>query len=121
MAEKQYRTVLGIVQFDPRDGEAAGKPVRNIVVRATGFKDQSVKVYATIWPSHRAVDVQRGDVVLMEGTYSQGKGQSKDGDPITYHNLSVTRLAVLGAASDGERVEVENETGDDTGDDDIPF
>jgi hypothetical protein len=121
LAEKQYRTVIGIVQFDPKEGEAAGKPVRNIVVRATGFKDQSVKVYATIWPSHASIDVKRNDVVAIEGTYSQGKGQTQDGSPIVYHNLSVTRLAVLGASSEGERVEVENAGGDVADDDDIPF
>lgn len=121
MAEKQYRTVIGIVQFDPKDGEAAGKPVRNIVIRQAGFKEQSVNVYVTVWPSHEDIEINRGDVLLVEGTYSQGKGQAQDGSPRVYHNISATRIAKLGVAVEGRRPEVEDGGDDEVADDDIPF
>lgn len=121
MSENVYRTILGIVQFDPKDAEAAGKPIRSITIRATGFKEQSVRVFATLWPSHAHVKIEKGDVVIVEGKYTQGKGE-KDGAPVTYHNLSVNRIAVLAKVDEGKRVETVNDgADDDAADDDIPF
>lgn len=102
MADKQYRTVFGIVQFEPREGTAGDKPVRNITVRQTGFGPTAVRVSATLWPSHSHVEVEEGDVVILEGAYTQNKGTDKNGEPITYHNLSVNRIAVLGKADGGK-------------------
>lgn len=122
MSEKQYRTVMGIIQFDPKDGEASGKNVRNIVVRNTGFKEQAQKVYVTVWPSHAEVPLAVDDVVIVEGTYTQGKGKNEDGSPRTFHNISANRIAKLGQAQRGTRVDVENVPADDAADDDdIPF
>lgn len=121
MSEKTYRTVLGIVQFEPRDQEAAGKAVRNVTIRNIGFKEQAVRTYLTLWPSHAGVAVKQGDVVIAEGAYSQGKGE-KDGKPVVYHNISVNRIAVLATVDEGTRVETVNDTtDDDASDDDIPF
>jgi hypothetical protein len=109
-SNKQYRTVIGFVQFDPREGNAAGKDVRNIAVRATGFKEQAIRVSATLWPSHADVAVEKDDLVAIEGSYTQTKGEKDDGTPVTYHNMSVSRIAVLGKGNSGVKVEVENET-----------
>lgn len=119
----QYRTVMGIVQFDPKPGEAAGKQIRSVVIRQVGFKEQSQKVYITLWPSHDDIEIERGDVLLVEGKYSRGSGTSQSGESVTYHNISASRVAKLGAASDGKRPEVANagDEGDDAGGDDIPF
>jgi single-stranded DNA-binding protein len=117
-----FRAITGAIQFEPKEGEAGGKPVRNIVVRQTGFKDQNIKISATVWPSHAHVELAEGMVVFLEGKFSQNKGQDKDGNPRTYNNLSVTRLAVLGTVDGGKKVETVN-TEDDpqADDDDIPF
>jgi hypothetical protein len=120
VSEKQYRTVMGIVQFEPREGEAAGKPIRSVTIRNIGFKEQAVRVYLTVWPSHADVEIKEGDVVLAEGAYTRGSGE-KDGKSITYHNISVNRLAVLGAINAGKRVETVNDDDDAGDDDDIPF
>lgn len=124
MAEsnKQYRTITGFVQFDPREGQAAGKDVRNITVRPTGFKEQAVRVSATLWPSHENVKVEKDDLVTLEGAYSQTKGTNEEtGETRVYHNISVSRIFVHGKGNSGVRVDVENAASDDTGDDDIPF
>lgn len=123
MAEKQYRTVFGIVQFDPKDGEAAGKPIRNVVIRQVGFQQQAVKVYITIWPSHEDVEVARGDILIVEGSYTRGKGTDKDtGEEIVYHNISASKIGKLGSVSDGKRPETTSDDTDDApADDDIPF
>jgi hypothetical protein len=121
LAEAQFRTIIGIVQFDPREGQAGGKDVRNITVAATGVKDQAIKVGATLWPSHDHIDVAKGDVVIIEGKFSQNKGE-KDGAPVTYNNLSVSRIAVLGEADEGRKVAVENAAADEEpAYDEIPF
>jgi hypothetical protein len=117
----QYRTVTGIVQFPPREGEAAGKPVRNIRVNATGFKEQAVPISATLWPSHKDFDVKENDVVILEGKYTRSSGTDKDNNPITYHNISVARIAKLGEADPGVQPDVDENDATDTPDDDIPF
>ncbi len=117
---KQYRAVIGRVQFEPRDNEAGGKPVRNIVVREVGFKEQSVRVSATLWPSHAHVPVAEGDLVFLEGSYT---ANTVDGDngPRTYHNLSVNNIINLGSTDAGKRVDVANAASEPEDDDDIPF
>jgi hypothetical protein len=118
---KQYRTIIGFVQFDPREGNAAGKDVRNITVRGAGFKEQAIRVSATLWPSHEDVEVEKDDLVAIEGAYSQTSGQKDDGTKVTYHNISVSRIAVLGKGNSGVRPDVENSQADTTADDEIPF
>jgi len=120
LASNDYRTVHGIVQFPPREGEANGKDVTNITVRQNGFGDQNILVSATIWPELE-VTVAEGDVVTMDGKYRANK-TTKDGAPVTYHNLSVTRLLNHGQSVEAKKPDVENESPvEDAGDDDIPF
>jgi hypothetical protein len=121
-SEKTYRTVTGIVQFDPEEREAAGKDVRKVTIRQAGFKEQAIYVSLTLWPSHAAFDVAQGDVIIAEGAYTQNKGKGKDGAPKTYHNLSVGRIFNLGQADSGTRVETTNDDdADDPDTDDIPY
>lgn len=117
-----YRTVIGIVQFAPRDGEAAGKPVRNILVNSAGFGPYAVRVSATLWPSHAAFDVAENDIVVMEGKYTTSDSV-KDGNKVTYHNLSVARIGKIGEADPGKQPDVDENAveGDAGGDDEIPF
>lgn len=121
MSEKTYRTVAGFVQFDPKEAEAAGKQVRNIVIREVGFAEQSVRVYVTVWPSHADFEIKRGDFLAVEGSYSRGSGRDKDDNKVTYHNLSASKIAKLGEADEGKRPDVENDTNDDDVDSDLPF
>lgn len=115
----------GIVQFPPREGDAGGKAVRNITIQQAGFGPTAVKVSATLWPSHKHVEVEQGDVVTLEGKYSSNKGTVQQGEnagkEVTYHNLSVSRISVNGAKADSGVKEdtVNDEAAADT--DDIPF
>jgi hypothetical protein len=120
--KNDFRTVIGTVEFPPREGKAGGKDVRNIAVRQTGIHEkESVRVSATIWPSHDHIEVNEGDVVVLVGKYSENKTTNNEGRPVTYHNLSVSRLDVLGRLDTGQEPGVENEADDDTADDDLPF
>jgi hypothetical protein len=122
--KKQYRTLMGVVQFDPREAQAGGKDVRNITIRAHGVKDQSIRVSATLWPSHEHVAVDKGDFVVLEGAFTVNKGE-KDGEPVTYFNLSVSGILNLGPLDFGEQVERVNtraaDTEDEVEEDDIPY
>lgn len=117
---KQYRTVIGVVQFDPQEREAGGKQVRNVAVGQVGFGQQAVRVSATLWPSHADFTVAKGDVILLEGTYTQGKGD-KEGQSVTYHNLSVMRAFNFGKVNEGVRIETTTDDSDPVDEDDIPF
>lgn len=113
----QYRGVIGIVQFDPREGTAKGKPVRNIRVNSFGFGPYAVAVDATLWPSHADCPVAKDDLVVLEGKYSKNEKDDK-----TYHNISVTRFKNLGQVESGTKPDVDaNDADVDAADDDIPF
>jgi hypothetical protein len=122
MAEKEYRVVHGIVQFEPKESEAGGKTVRNLAVRQTGFREQAIRVSATLWPSHAHVEVAEGDVVTLEGSYTRNTGE-KDGVKVTYHNISVSRILVHGNTDAGVKTDTVNTDADEpeAGDDEIPF
>lgn len=121
MAESNFRTFYGVVQFPPREGQAAGKDVRNITLRPSGVKEQALLVSATLWPSFAHVEVEEGDAVIIEGKFQRNVTE-KDGEKKVYNNLSTTGILVLGKLDEGVRVDVENAApADDVEDDDIPY
>jgi hypothetical protein len=114
MANK-YRTITGIVQFDPREGEAAGKPVRNVRVNSG-----DLAYSCTLWPSHKKFDIAVNDIVVVEGKYTKSNGKDKNDDPVTYHNISVARIGKIGEADPGEQPDTDdNDVTED--DEEIPF
>lgn len=124
--KKVYRSFLGFVKFEPKEQEAAGKTVRAVVIRNIGVKEQALDVRCTLWPSHDEVEVAEGDLIAVEGQFTVNKTKNKDGDPVTYFNLSVSRIRNLGEGFAGERVETTNTSraadADETeGDDGIPY
>jgi hypothetical protein len=94
----EYVTIAGIVQFDPRQRQAGDKQVRDVVIRAIGSnKNFSV----TLWPEKANIPISKGDFLVCDGKHSQSVGQNKDGEQVTYNNLSATtviRIAGEGAA-----------------------
>jgi single-stranded DNA-binding protein len=121
--KNEFRSIVGFVQFPPKEGTAAGKTVRNITVRQTGIHAQeALRVSATVWDSHEDVELNEGDLVAIEGKYTVNKRNDKDGNPVTYHNLSVSKVVVLGNGNSGQpRSAVANATPADESDDDLPF
>lgn len=117
--KKVYRSVTGFVQFPPRDGEAAGKPIRSLVLNTAGLGDQSQKVYVTVWPSHGAIKIDQGDFLAVEGSFTQNTGVDKDGRKTMYLNLSATRIAKLGSEETGQEDDVTEAL--ETTSSDLPF
>jgi len=116
----QYRGVIGIVQFPPREGEAKGKPVRNFRVNSFGFGPYAIAVDATLWPSHADCEVAENDLVVLEGKYTKTT-KDVNGENRTYHNISVSRFKNLGKVESGSKPDVDSNDADDTPDDDIPY
>ena len=108
-----YITVAGIVQFDPRTRQAGDKQVRDVVIRAIGSnKNFSI----TLWPEKAAMPVAKGDFLVCDGKHSQSVGQNKDGEQVTYNNLSATtviRIAGESAAPAPVAAAASAATGDD--------
>jgi len=108
----EYRTIVGFVQFPPREGEAASKPVRNVTVNGV----DRLRYSATLWPSHKDFAVEENDLVVFEGKYTT----SPKDDGGKYHNLSVLVAKNLGAGDVGIKPDTDDNavSGDD---EDIPF
>ena len=108
-----YITVAGLVQFDPRTRTAGNKQVRDVVIRAIGSnKNFSI----TVWPEKADVPISKGDFLVVDGKHSQSVGQNKDGEQVTYNNMSATtlfRLAGQGAPEAAPTAAAPAATGDD--------
>lgn len=88
----EYVTIAGIVQFDPRTRQAGDKEVRDVLVRAIGSnKNFSV----TVWPEKSGIPINKGDFLVADGKYTSSVGQNKQGEQVTYHNLSATTIIRL--------------------------
>lgn len=95
----EYVTIAGIVQFDPRQRTAGDKQVRDVVIRAIGSnKNFSV----TLWPEKANIPISKGDFLVCDGKHSQSVGQNKDGEQVTYNNLSATTVIRIAGESGGQ-------------------
>ena len=109
----EYITVAGIVQFDPRTRQAAGQNVRDVLIRAIGSnKNFSI----TVWPDKDGITINKGDFLVVDGKHSLCAGQNKDGEQVTYNNLSasaIIRIAGDATASAPKVAAAPAATGDD--------
>ncbi len=119
MADSNYRDLTGVVAFDPVERDVNGKTVMNISIRTVGVKEQSQLVSCTLWPSHQALfgKIEKGDILYVQGKYAVKAGE-KDGNPVRYHNLSISGITKIGALDFGEKVETTDDAGDGAADDD---
>jgi hypothetical protein len=109
VADKQYATVVGFVQF-PVEKRAlpSGQEVRDVTVRPAGVDTPLVR--GTLWPEFDSVEVGEGDLVAIDGEYTERTGQNREGGSVTYRNVNIKKLAVLSGAERAER-EVVNSKG----------
>ena len=118
----EYITVAGLIQFDPRNREAAGKPVRDIAIKAIG---NNKIVNITVWPDHDNIILNKGDFVIADGKFTQRPGQNKQGEQQTYYNLSASTLIRIGPDNTSTSAPATKEKQEDTttsvSTDDFPF
>lgn len=111
-----YRTVAGFVQFPPekRVAGSTGKTVRNVQIENLSNGN---RVAVTLWPDHDGVKVEKGDLMFASGKFTTSAGQNKEGDAVTYYNLSANNVAVVkGAASGGKGTSSTPVSADEDGD-----
>jgi hypothetical protein len=112
----EYITVAGIVQFDPRTRQAAGKEVRDVAIRSIA---NNKMISITLWPEMKDQPANKGDFIVADGKYTQSMGQNKEGEQVTYHNLSASAFHNLtGVGSSSSPVEKAAASADT---DDFPF
>jgi hypothetical protein len=115
----EYITVAGFVQFDPRNREAGGKPVRDVAVRAIG---NNKIINITFWPEHD-MPVNKGDFLVVDGKFTQRTGQNKQGESQTYYNLSASTILRLvpDTSPSAPKPKQQENTPASTDTDDFPF
>lgn len=105
----EYATVIGFVQFPVAERALdSGDTVRDVTVRPAGVDAPLIR--ATLWPEFADVDVNEGDLVAIDGAYTERTAQGKDGSKQTYRNMNTKRIAVV-QASAGSTREVVNKGG----------
>ena len=91
-----YITVAGIVQFEPRNRKAGDKDVRDVAIRSIANQ----KMYnITLWPEKSMISVTKGDFVVADGKHTSSVGQNKDGEQITYNNISANTFHNLASGA----------------------
>lgn len=119
MSDKQYATVVGIVQFEPREREANGKKVVDIAVRAAGSQKL---VNITVWPEYQvSAPIKRGDGIMADGAFETRTYQDASGAAKESLQLNPTSLVVIPAVPKAEREVVQQAASEGAGTAAAPF
>lgn len=85
LAEKEYVTVAGFVQFDPKERDLDdGRQVRDVVIRAIGSQEQ---IRITLWDQFEEVEIDKGDFIVADGSVT-----TREVDGTVYYNVSASRI-----------------------------
>lgn len=94
MADRQYATALGFVQFDVDERDVNGQVVRDVTIRTPGTAPDGGKLLrVTLWPEFAAESVEKGDFIAVDGTVDVRQVGDK-----TYVNMNASSLAIIEAA-----------------------
>ena len=116
MAEGKYMSKLVVVQFDPEERDVQDQKVRSVTVRDTASQ---AKINATVWANFKDVEIEKGDVLVIEGKGSQTTKETDEGTK-TYNNFSVNGILNLGRLKIAKKPETASSSSAPA-DDDIPF
>lgn len=100
MAEdkKTYLSVVGFVQFEPRERDANGQTVRDIAVKPGG---SAKLIRVTLWPEFDHASVEQGDFIGAEGAFTRSTFNDKDtGEKRESLQISANKLNVNGKRFD---------------------
>jgi hypothetical protein len=65
--------------------------------------------------------VNKGDFLVCDGKYSQSVGQNKDGEQVTYHNLSATTIVRVAGDTTTAAAPAKQAVATEAVGDDFPF
>lgn len=101
MADVQYVTAEGFIQFDPQERDANGQTVVDATIKTPGTEGILVRV--TIWPELQSVELKRGDWIAVDGKLQIGSFTDKAGAARQSVQISATALAVVPGVPRAER------------------
>lgn len=102
-----YKTVQGFVYTDIWPQEANGKKIRTCMVSYPDLQivdgevvtvDRTVKV--TVWDSHGATPLAKGDYIICNGKYEIQEYQDKAGETVHQHTVSANKFINVGNGLD---------------------
>lgn len=87
-----YASVVGVVQFDPRENaQQDGRTFRDVTVRGSG----GINVQVSMFDNYPDLEIHRGDLVFAHGKYTSKSTQDGAGAPVTYHTISAYSMGVV--------------------------
>lgn len=101
MAEAQYASAEGFVQFEPVEREANSQTVMDYTIKTPGTDGVLIRV--TVWPELQGADIQKGDWIAVDGKLNIGSFTGRDGETRQSIQISATALAVVKAVPRAER------------------
>lgn len=101
MADTQYVSAVGFVQFDPRERDANGQTVVDYTIRTPGTEGILVRV--TVWPELQGDEINKGDFLAVDGKLSIGSYKGQDGAMRQSVQITASQLAVLPGRSRAPR------------------
>jgi hypothetical protein len=100
MADKDYKSVAGFIQFDPEEREVNGQTIRDVTIRALGSECPYIKV--TVWEEFADIELERGQFLAVDGAFEARVAPNKAGVQTTYLNISAKSIVVLEPVARGE-------------------
>lgn len=101
MADTQYVTAVGFVQFDPVERDANGQKVVDVTLKTPGT--ESILVRVTIWPELQGTELEKGDFVAVDGKLNVGSYTDRNGNARQSVQISASSLAVTKPITRSER------------------
>lgn len=99
MSDKTYLTFAGVVQFDLKDRSTGAGDLREATIRLCNHPDGRM-VQVALWNNSFAdLQVNKGDVLILDGTFTSRVVDKDDGTSNTYYNVTPTRVAVIPSVS----------------------
>lgn len=90
---KEFKGAGGFVQFDPEEREVNGQTVRDVTIRSLGSEGAYIRI--TVWQEWENLEIEKGDLVFVDGPFEAREGQTKDGEKRVYLNMSGKSLKVF--------------------------
>jgi len=100
MADKEFKSVAGFIQFDPEEREVNGQPIRDVTIRALGSEGPYIKI--TVWEEFGDIELYRGQFLAVDGPFEARVVPNKQGVSTTYLNMSAKSIVVLEPVARGE-------------------
>ncbi len=100
MADKEYKSVAGFIQFDVEDRDVNGTSVRDVTIRALGSEGPFIKI--TVWDDFEDIELNRGQFIAVDGPFEARVAANKEGVKKTYLNMSAKSIVVLEPVARGE-------------------